>query len=238
MLNREYIVKIAEKKLREGDVPGAVKLIKDVIKDNPKDVEMLNMLAMIYRIDEKLGSAERILKKALKVDPYYPDTHYNLAVIYYERGKYIKAIEEFYMAIENYLPVERRWIADAYLGLGETFYQLGFIDDAIKSWRQAVKFNPANQKARYYLRKISREKLRRRSQVGFVFDFLKFSNLKMNEYLKQRGKEQFDSKKEMRFVLDKIVNVWNRRVSKYFERLRTMTEKEKKKFFSSIKIKF
>ncbi|CUU10311.1 Tetratricopeptide repeat-containing protein, partial [Candidatus Kryptobacter tengchongensis] len=38
--------------------------------------------------------------------------------------------------------------------LGEAFYKLGMVDDAIKSWKKAVEIYPKNRRAKYYLDKI------------------------------------------------------------------------------------
>ncbi len=238
MLNRDYILSIIEKKLDSGDVEGAIKFIESLIRDNPNDLDALNLLAIAYRLKGDFDEAMRILKKALKIDPNYPETHYHLGLLYYESGNYLKAIEEFYKAIENYLPREKGWISDAYTALGETFYKLGMVDDAIRSWKKALEIYPKNRRARYYLNKIKTGKIRKVKSPILVFDFLRFSDMKIDEYLKQKGKDKFDSEKEYKKVLGKIVNAWNSKVAKSQDKLKRMTDKEKINFFKSIKIKF
>ncbi|CUT01101.1 TPR repeat-containing protein [Candidatus Kryptobacter tengchongensis] len=238
MLNRDYILTIVEKKLDSGDIQGAIKFIEPLIKDNPNDLEALNLLAIAHRLKGDFAEAMRVLKKALKIDPNYPETHYHIGLLYYEQGNYLKAIEEFYKAIENYLPRERSWMSDAYTALGEAFYKLGMVDDAIKSWKKAVEIYPKNRRAKYYLDKIEKGKVRKTKSPILVFDFLRFSDMKIDEYLRQKGKDKFDSEKEYKRVLGKIINAWNTKVAKISDKLKRMTDKEKLNYFKSIKIKF
>ncbi len=238
MLNRDYILGVIEKKLDKGDIPGAMKFIESLIKDNPNDLDALNLLAIAHRLQGDFNEAMRILKKTLKIDPNYPETHYHMGLLYYERGDYLKAIEEFYKAIENYLPRDKSWISDAYTALGESFYKLGMVDDAVKSWKRAIEIYPKNKRARYYLNKIEIGKIKKVKSPILVFDFLRFSDMKIGEYLKQKGKDKFDSEREYKRVLGRIVDVWNSKVAKSQDKLKRMTDKEKMNFFKSIKIKF
>jgi tetratricopeptide (TPR) repeat protein len=238
MLNRDYILGIIEKKLDSGDITGAIKFIESLIKDNPNDLDALNLLAIAHRLNGDFNTAMKILKKSLKIDPYYPETHYHLGLLYYEQGDYLKAIEEFYKAIENYLPREKSWKSDAYTALGEAFYKLGMVDDAIKSWKKAIEIYPKNKRAKYYLNRIEGKRIKRAKSPILVFDFLRFSDMKIGEYLKQKGKDKFDSEKEYKRVLGKIINAWNNKVAKSTDKLKRMTDKEKINFFRSIKIKF
>lgn len=239
LLNREYLLKAADKKIISGDVDEAIKFIDTILKDNPEDIEALNLMAIAYRIKNKPRKAEQILKKALKIDPYFPDTHYYLALLYYERGKYIRAIEEFYKAIENFLPTEKDWIADAYVGLGEAFFELGLTEDAKKAWKKALKYNPKHRRAKKYLKNLTETE--RETAVRsdyYIFEFIEFSNMKISEYLALKGKEKFDSERELKSVLRKIVTAWDKITPRERDRLKTMTEKERRNYFKSIKIKF
>ncbi|CUU10307.1 hypothetical protein JGI2_00494 [Candidatus Kryptobacter tengchongensis] len=62
--------------------------------------------------------------------------------------------------------------------------------------------------------------------------------MKIDEYLRQKGKDKFDSEKEYKRVLGKIINAWNTKVAKISDKLKRMTDKEKLNYFKSIKIKF
>ncbi|MCS7229990.1 MAG: tetratricopeptide repeat protein [Candidatus Kryptonium sp.] len=238
MLNRDYILTVVEKKLDTGDIQGAMRFIESLIKDNPNDLDALNLLAIAYRLQGDFGKAMQILKKSLKIDPNYPETHYHLGLLHYERGNYLKAIEEFYKAIENYLPHEKRWKSDAYTALGEAFYKIGLVNDAIKSWKKALESYPKNRRAKYYLNKVESEESKKLKSSIPIFDFLRFSDIKISEYLKQKGKDRFDSEKEYKRVLGKIINAWNTKVAKISDKLERMTHKEKLKYFKSIKINF
>ncbi len=241
MLNRDYILGVIEKKLDSGDIPGAMRFIESLIQDNPNDIEAYNLLAIAYRLKGDFEKAMSVLKKSLKLDPDYPDTHYHLGLLHYEKGDYIKAIEEFYKAIENYLPKEKNWKSDAYAALGEAFYKLGMLENAIKSWRKALEIYPKNRRAKYYLKKIDSGKIKKvKSPIPIIpiFDFIRFSDIKIDEYLKQKGKNKFDSESEYKKVLRKIISAWNNEVAKSSDKLKRMTDKEKIQFFKSIKIKF
>lgn len=238
MLNRDYILTIVEKKIDSGDIEGAIKFVESLIKDNPNDLDALNLLAIAYRLKGNFAEAMKVLKRALKVDPNYPETHYHLGLLYYEQENYLKAIEEFYKAIENYLPREKSWMSDAYTALGEAFYKLDMVDDAIKSWKKAIQIYSKNRRAKYYLDKIEKGKARRIKSPILVFDFLRFSDMKIDEYLRQKGKDKFDSEGEYKRVLGKIINAWNTKVAKISDKIKRMTDNEKLNYFRSIKIRF
>ncbi|MFN3533661.1 MAG: tetratricopeptide repeat protein, partial [Candidatus Brocadia sp.] len=94
------------------------------------------------KIDEAIGE----YKKALRLEPYNREAHYNLAVAYHKKGLYKEAIEEYKTVLELY-PNDH-----------ETLYNLGAIyarnnmqDAAIFAWEKAVELKPDFTEAHYVL---------------------------------------------------------------------------------------
>jgi len=86
---------------KKGDLNGAVKHYKEVIRLNPQNCVAHNnlgtLLAQIGKIDEGIQH----FREALKVNPHLADTYYNFGIVYYQTGKYKEAIEYFQKALQE-----------------------------------------------------------------------------------------------------------------------------------------
>jgi len=69
-------------------------------QQNPDDVELLVKLGEIYqRDDKKVEEAEKLLTKAISMDPTIPDAHIALGKVYEKKNQNDDAINEFKIAI-------------------------------------------------------------------------------------------------------------------------------------------
>lgn len=78
----EKLYERALKKQRAGDLEGAKNLYKKVIKIDPRNIQALNNLGVIYMNKKVYKWAIIRLNDAINVKYNYPDAHYNLACIY------------------------------------------------------------------------------------------------------------------------------------------------------------
>lgn len=98
----------AFQKHQEGKLEEAKKLYKKVIKNDPRNVEALNNLGVVYMKKKVHKWAIIRLNDALKVQHDYPDAHYNLACIYAQQNDTGKSLAYLKNAI-RFNPEVRKW---------------------------------------------------------------------------------------------------------------------------------
>lgn len=134
MANAHYQLGISY--LNEGKIQMAYVEFQKAIELNPDDKEVLNALGVVYLEFDNLPKAEESFLKAIKVDSNYSEAHINLGATYGKMERWSDAINLFKVAIKNPLYKKPEL---AYNGLGDAYYRLGRIDEAIDSYREAIK---------------------------------------------------------------------------------------------------
>jgi Flp pilus assembly protein TadD len=69
-------------RVKLGDSTAAEQAFKKAIEANSQQLEAWNQLGIIYRRSGRLEEAQFIYNEALKHDPGYADTHWNLAILH------------------------------------------------------------------------------------------------------------------------------------------------------------
>jgi Flp pilus assembly protein TadD len=109
--------------------------MKKAIELNPQNAQALNYLGYTYaESGTNLDEAERLIKRALVVEPedgFYVDS---LGWVYYQKGQYKKAVEELERAvtITNNDPTITEHLGDAYRKMGKLREASHQYDDALK----------------------------------------------------------------------------------------------------------
>lgn len=98
----------AVQKQREGKLTEAKDLYKQVIKIDPKNIQALNNLGVVY-MDQKVYKWAAIrLNDALKIKHDYPKAHYNLACLYAQQNNREQSLHHLQKAI-GLNPEARTW---------------------------------------------------------------------------------------------------------------------------------
>jgi tetratricopeptide (TPR) repeat protein len=119
----------------------------DVLKKYPEVTQAHNNLGVVY--DKKKGMTDEAIyeyKKALKINPNYVDSHYNLGLAYYKKGMTDEAISEYKKAIEIDPDFE-----EAYGNLGIAYGKKGMLDKEITLYKKVIEINPNDVLAHYRL---------------------------------------------------------------------------------------
>ncbi len=82
-----------------GDCRRAIESYEAALKLEPQDVTRHRSLGRCYRKLGRLAEAEAELRKNLKVTPYNPKTHYELALVYADRREPRRAVEHLRVAL-------------------------------------------------------------------------------------------------------------------------------------------
>lgn len=93
---------------QEGKLEEAKNLYKKVIKNDPRNIEALNNLGVVYMKKNVHKWAIVRLNDALKVKYDYPDAHYNLACLYAQQNDTEKSLAYLKNAI-RYNPEVKKW---------------------------------------------------------------------------------------------------------------------------------
>jgi tetratricopeptide (TPR) repeat protein/MFS family permease len=93
----------------------------------------------------RLRQAIYQFKKILRVDPYYVEAINNVASLMAWQGNYEQAIEYYRRAlqIEPEFAPTRAGLANAYIGLGNTFFKEADFDKAISYYKKSLEIEPA-----------------------------------------------------------------------------------------------
>lgn len=98
----------AVKKHQEGNLEEAKRLYKQVIRTDPRNVEALNNLGVIYMKKKVYKWAIIRLNDAINVKHNYADAHYNLACIYAQQNDFNRSLSYLKNAV-GFNPQVRTW---------------------------------------------------------------------------------------------------------------------------------
>lgn len=116
----------------------AAEHLLEVLRIMPSDNEARFKLGCVYADAGKLEEAVREIKKALKAMPESPIIYARLAQVYYDMGDLERADAFFRAALKR-----KADYAYAHHGLGRTLERLGRTADAVTSYREALRLDPA-----------------------------------------------------------------------------------------------
>ena len=105
-----------------------------------------NLVGACHKALGSLESATHAYYEAIKIQPDYADSFYNLGVVNNLQSDYPAAIENYKQAI-----VLKPDHAEAYNNLGNIFYQQGDFSSALKNYQKSLGLCPDNIKALYNL---------------------------------------------------------------------------------------
>lgn len=113
----------------------AIEFLEKAVNISERFEYLLN-LGGLYIIKKKLDEAEKVLKKAMLINPSNPSVHSNLGVIYSEKGFYNKAIKKFEKSIQL-----NKESADAYFNLGLVYKKKGKENKSKEFFEKAIQLN-------------------------------------------------------------------------------------------------
>lgn len=139
---------LAAEYYRRGQYAVAIDEANKAISQYPDYALAYSMLGLIYmevRDDEK---AQYNFEKAVDLAPKTPDIRHNYGFFLCDRGQYKKGIEQYKQALLDplYQTPDKTLIE-----LGICSEKLGLFDDAGTYYERALRYRPANNRAKYML---------------------------------------------------------------------------------------
>lgn len=131
------------------DYAAAEEAFVQVLKENPGFADILNKMGIIYSQTNRLDLAAKAFERAIQINPCYTEASLNLAITYSEMGKYEKSREVFesaarctHIASRTPDPFVKGKLANEHLRIGNIYYQLGLLDDAMEEYNKALRLSP------------------------------------------------------------------------------------------------
>lgn len=130
-------------------------LWEDVLHKFPTNVRAYNALGVILKNDSQHDKATEQFQKILAINPAYYPAYYNLGDIRLKLGDYAGAVHYFKKALT--LTVTYRFQLDTLISLAIAYSEMGDSENAVATFREAVKRYPAeispyNNLGRQYLK--------------------------------------------------------------------------------------
>jgi len=139
----------------KGDYGKAEGLFQEILSMNPRFADIQNKLGIIFHQSNRLEPAAKAFEKALETNPGYTEASLNLAITYSDQRKYEQAREVFERAAHftgregkaataapAIDPFVKGKLADEHLRLGNMYYDLRLLDEAIDEYQKALRLSP------------------------------------------------------------------------------------------------
>jgi len=117
----------------EGDQEKSFRIIQELATKYPKEKEVHQTLAIIYRHKDLLPKAIEEFYKAIELDPYFGNAWNELGYTYAQMGDYAKAIE----CLKRSASVSPG-NANPFDSMGDIYLKTGQLDEALDQYKQAV----------------------------------------------------------------------------------------------------
>lgn len=130
--------------LEQGKVQESIRLLHEVLEEEPRHDEARNLLGLVYWSIGRLPEARAEFERALEINPYQSDARVNLGVVLSEQGQYERANEEFRRALaDKTYPTPEKPLVN----LAVNKIKQGHPREALKEADQAIRRNPRYQRA-------------------------------------------------------------------------------------------
>jgi len=168
----QEVAAVARKNIEQGKYRTAEKQYQTVLERDPKNLDALSNLGVVYFRTGKIRSAESTLKRALAIAPNDDFVLTTLGIVHYRQSKFDDALKELRKAIEL-----NPNSATAHNYLGITASQKGRQQEAEKEMLQAIAKDPNYADAHFNLavilittqpssRELAREHYARATALG------------------------------------------------------------------------
>ena len=133
------LMALAAEHQKEGRVEEAERLYRRVLRDNPRNVDALRLLALLAVNADRPDDAELLLQQAIGIAPDFLLAILDLGRLYKEQDRYGEALECFDRAIA----IEPSQAQTHFLRAG-TLARASFTKEAIASYRQCLALRPGH----------------------------------------------------------------------------------------------
>jgi len=125
------------------DLQKQVDTLRSMLKDDPKNLNLLIQLGNLYFDAEQFGQAIEVYSRALEIDPKNADVRTDMGIMYRKKRDYDRAVAEFKKAAET----DPKHVNSRYnLGI-VLLHDKQDIKGAIKAWEDFLRLEPTGPRA-------------------------------------------------------------------------------------------
>lgn len=206
-------------------------------KKYPNNFFFYTYQAVAYLMIGDNDTALNILKTAENKFPESYEVLYQLAKVYEDRDDLDNA-KKYYMKSYELTPLEYNdERSNCMNDLGIVCWKMERENDAVEYWKLALLNDPKNKNAKMNLKYFTDVDGKPITQFE-VKNFNIFYEIQKEKYLKSKNQDDFLSKEDYRKVFELIENAWNKKIKSRLNELKSLSEEEKIKLYSEIKINF
>ena len=131
----------------------ALELSHQLHRDHPKDIRVMNNMALAYKNSGQINNAREIFLKIIELDhdPRWPAIYSNAGSLLLSLGETKKSIQANKIAIKF-----NEKDHTALVNMGSAFSDLGNIDSAIECYKRSLEIDPKHDESNYNLANIYR----------------------------------------------------------------------------------
>lgn len=100
-------------------------------------------------VEKNFDDSEMLYRRAVDSDPSFNKAIFNLGDALYKQEKYEEALDNFRQLSEQ--EVNREMLAGSYYNMGNSLLKSGKIEESIEAYKNALRNDPSNMKAKYNL---------------------------------------------------------------------------------------
>jgi len=131
---------------RSGNIAAARQYYQQVLQQDPKNDNALNLLGVIANQQGDHDNAIQLISRAVGIDPKAPEFHYNLAKAYQDNGNLASAVEHYQTALKL-----QPALVDAHVNLGLILFKNEDFKNALTHFLSAEQLQPDNADIQYSL---------------------------------------------------------------------------------------
>lgn len=126
--------------IQQGDLRGGLEKLLEASKLDPKNANIHNELGLAYRDLRAYEKSAAHFKRALVLQPEFPEAQNNLGTLYLLLGEWDLAIACFQRAVSDILYKTPHF---SYNNIGLAYYNKGDYQRAIENYQKALRFFPS-----------------------------------------------------------------------------------------------
>ena len=175
-MNPKVLFENAHEELSQGNVTGAIKILKKLIRKNASNLEAFNLLGLAYLKIHKYEDAISAFESILEIEPDNFEAEYNLAFALQTLGRYQEAKDHYSRAV-SINPND----SDALYNLGLLLFQMKEYQQSAIMFNKALKFRPDNTIIKFYVAQCKDEMC--------TYDDQSCIDATLEDYMKLSGKQ-------------------------------------------------
>jgi tetratricopeptide (TPR) repeat protein len=148
------VIQLALKYHRGKNYQHAESLYRQILKDDPGNVQILNYLGNVFQDQRKYDEAIDCFQRALRLNPAYAGSYYHLGTVFEALGHLDQAMQYY----EQGIRCDPDFIG-SYNNLGNVYRKLERLDEAIPYFQKAIEVHPAFWGCYYNLGEVYQAKV-------------------------------------------------------------------------------